>query len=115
MQEWTSHEIPIEIPTYVIIQVGKKNKRWHYIEHKSGYGGWTEAVWEMYDSFGQFKDEVAGSKNNKEIHERLDNIAMQLEQKGMPYEFKLPDFTDFWYVAYAKNATYKIEHSGEIS
>jgi hypothetical protein len=112
---WVSSTKHLEIPVCVILKKHQnKQGRWEYQEVSSWRGDWNDIIFELYETYGQFKNEV-DHLSKKDRHEKLDKLATIYEVKDEPYEFMLTDFTDDWYVAYCKSITFRVGPRGEVT
>jgi hypothetical protein len=115
MAEWTSSDLALEINTYVVAKRRlNQDKRWEYVPMKKGAGGWARLVMFLFREYKQFHDQVAHFSSDKQRETKLKTIARVLEKKNQTYEFKLPDGTDDWYVAFSKPARYRVDASGDF-
>jgi hypothetical protein len=114
MSDWKRQGEHIEVPTYSIVKTRKREGRWEYKEVESGQGDWNDLVFILWENFEQFRDLIIGYSSVKELHEKLDSVAANLEKKGVPYEFTLADKTDDWYYAFCKPAVYRVDHDGKL-
>lgn len=110
--EWKKQSERIEVHTCVIIKTRKKNGRQEYQEVMKCGGDWAELVFILHEDYGQFKNEIEVAKNK---HAALDAIAEKLSNLDRPYEFTLPDKTDYWYCAYSKPVIYRTDHEGKLT
>ena len=108
MDEWTPVIEPVEISVCCIVKFRmNEDKILEYQEVMSFKGDWADLAFELYDSFGQFRDEVPEEKTKK--YEVLEKIGKSLERKGESYDFKLADRTDDWYIAYCKKVVFRFD------
>jgi hypothetical protein len=95
--EWIPFNKGIEVSNYIIIKRRKGvQTKWDILEIESMKGDWSDLVFSLYKTYGQFQDRVAHLSSKSAIYDKLDAIAAEYESKGTPYEFVLPDRTDDW-------------------
>jgi hypothetical protein len=114
-QTWTSGDKSLHVNVCVIIK-RRKNKfgRWEYQALDCFHGEWNDLVYDLYEKYGRFKEEVDYITNKAALHDKLDEIADRLARHDTAYEFVLPDRTDDWYVAYVKPAVFRIDADGSL-
>jgi hypothetical protein len=113
MSKWKKQGEHLDVPTYAIVKVRKKEGRWEYQEIESGSGDWADLVFILWENYEQFRDQIVGFSSVKDLHEKLDSLADHVSAKGT-YEFTLPDKTDDWYYATCRPAVYRIDHEGKL-
>jgi hypothetical protein len=115
MTDWISSDKSIHVDTCVIIKRHRtKYGRWEYNVMATFKGEWNDLVYELYETYDRFYDEVGHLSKRSAIHDRLDKIAEKLKAADEAYEFMLPDKTDDWYVAYVKPAIFRIDADGSL-
>lgn len=111
---WKKQDEPIEVDCYAIVQVKKEDGRWKYREVVTSQGSWFDLVFELWSNYKIFDDEITLTKSSSEKYNKMDEIGDRLSKLDRPYEFKLPDGTDWWYYAYCKPVSFRVDHEGKL-
>ena len=115
MADWTNADLALEINTFVVAKKRiNQDRRWEYQLVKKGSGGWARLVTVLHRDYKQFDDQIVHLGSEQQRTKKLTTIAKSLAKRDQTYEFKLPDGTDDWYVAYSKPARYRVDASGDF-
>jgi hypothetical protein len=113
--EWIPFNKGIEVNVCVIIKRRKGSiAKWELTEVESWKGDWSDLVWALYEDYGIFRDRTDYLPTKVARYEKLDQIAAELADQNVPYEFVMPDFTDDWYIAYVKPVRFRMDPDGSL-
>lgn len=112
MDEWVSGTTHVNV--CVIIKTHRVDKkRMEFMIVDQFLGDWEDLVFTMYDEYGVFVDELEHLTRTQR-NDHISKIASRISTHEKPYEFKLPDGSDDWYVAYCKPLSFRVDPDGTL-
>jgi len=112
-QEWTKITQPIEIPVWVVLKIRKTQGGHFYHIDGCEKGDHQDLVFELWDTYKQFRDRVQPHMPTSKRFEELEKIANEMAHKDY-YHFYLPDYTDDLYVAFVSTTRSYVMANGMI-
>jgi hypothetical protein len=112
MQEWISGTTYVNV--CIIVKTHRVDtKRIEFIVEDQFLGDWEDLVFTLYDQYGIFADEL-DHLERKQRNDQISKIANRISTHDRPYEFKLQDGSDDWYLAYCKQVPFRLDPDGNL-
>ena len=78
------------------------------------FGDWSDLIYLLFTEYDQFTNDLSMHVDTKSFYDKIDEMAINLEQTSKSYSFVMADGTDDWFVALVKPLRVYLGANGEV-